>query len=110
MFFLYGRVIPLVSVELFRTETNLCDDKYDKYHCDLFCYKTLSVSITLAFMASLLAHLSQRLICELIGYQWSGDRRRRPSTISNVFSSETLWPTKLNFMWSFLGKGEPRFV
>ena len=44
-----------------------------------------------------LAHLSQRLIGELIGYQWSGIRRRlsvRLFTISNVFSSETNWPIK----------------
>ena len=51
-----------------------------------------------------LAHLSQRLIGELIGYPWSGVRRRpsssssiRPSTISNVFSSETAWPIKAKF-------------
>ena len=45
-----------------------------------------------------LAHLSQRLIGELIENQWSVVRRRpssvRPSTISNVFSSETAWPIK----------------
>ena len=49
-----------------------------------------------------LAHLSQRLIGELIRYQWSGVRRRpsssvRPSTIPNVFSSETAWPIKAKF-------------
>ena len=43
------------------------------------------------------AHLSQRLICELIGYPLSGVRRHRPSTISNVFSSETAWPIKAKF-------------
>ena len=43
-----------------------------------------------------LAHLSQRLIGELIGYPWSGVSRR-PSTISNVFSSETAWPIKAKF-------------
>ena len=42
-----------------------------------------------------LAHLSQRLIGELIRYPWSGVRR--PSTISNVFSSETTWPIKVKF-------------
>ena len=50
---------------------------------------------------SLLAHLSQRLIGELIGYSWSGVRRRcrrrcRPP-FSNVFSSETAWPIKAKF-------------
>ena len=44
----------------------------------------------------LLAHLSQRLIGELIGYPWSGVIRR-PPTISNVFSSETAWPIKAKF-------------
>ena len=49
-----------------------------------------------------LAHLSRRLIGELIGYPWSGVRRLsvvvvRPSTISNVFSSETAWPIKAKF-------------
>ena len=47
----------------------------------------------------LLAHLSKRLIGELIGYPWSGVRRPlsvvvRPSTISNVFCSETASPIK----------------
>ena len=36
------------------------------------------------------------LIGELIGYPWSGVRRR-PSTISNVFSSETDWSIKVKF-------------
>ena len=50
-----------------------------------------------------LAHLSQRLIGELIGYPWSGVWRPssvvvvRPSTISNVFSSEIAWPIKAKF-------------
>ena len=52
----------------------------------------LQIIKTLAF----LAYLSQRLIGELIGYPWSGVRRR-PSTISNVFSSETAWPIKAKF-------------
>ena len=50
-----------------------------------------------------LAHLSRRLIGELIVYQCSGVRRRRrrrccccPS-FSNVFSSETAWPIKAKF-------------
>ena len=48
------------------------------------------------------AHVSQRLIGELIGYPRSGVRRSssssvRPSTISNVFSSETAWPIKAKF-------------
>ena len=46
----------------------------------------------------LLAHLSQRLIGELIGNSWSGVN---PSlTISNIFSKTG---SKPNFMWSLLG-------
>ena len=42
-----------------------------------------------------LAHLSQRLIGELIGYSWSGVR---PSlTISNIFFSKTACPIKAKF-------------
>ena len=43
-----------------------------------------------------LAHLSLWLIVELIGYPWYGFRRR-PSTISNVFSSEAAWPIQAKF-------------
>ena len=50
-----------------------------------------------AKLVHFLAHLSQRLIGELIGYPWSGFRRHRPSTISNVLSSETAWPIKAKF-------------
>ena len=46
-----------------------------------------------------LAHLSRRLTGELIGYPWI--RRPsvvvRPSTFSNIFSSETAWPIKAKF-------------
>ena len=47
-------------------------------------------------MSCILAHLSQRLTGELKGYPWSGVRRR-PFTISNVYSSETAWPIKTKF-------------
>ena len=49
-----------------------------------------------------LAHLSRRLIGELMVYPCSGVRRcrrrccRRPP-FSNVFSSETAWPIKAKF-------------
>ena len=48
----------------------------------------------------LLAHLSRRLTGELIGYPWIrhlSSSSVRPSTISNVFSSETAWPIKAKF-------------
>ena len=44
-----------------------------------------------------LAYLSRRLIGELIGYQWSGVRRRLSLTISNSFFSETAGPIKAKF-------------
>ena len=44
----------------------------------------------------LLAHLSRRLIGELIVYPWSGVGRRRPQC-SNIFFSETAWPIKAKF-------------
>ena len=52
---------------------------------------------------SLLAHLSKRLIGELIVYPCSAVRRRcrrcccRRPPFSNVFSSETNWPIKAKF-------------
>ena len=45
-------------------------------------------------MRTFLAHLSRRLTCELIVYQWSGVR---PFTFSNIFSSKTAWPIKAKF-------------
>ena len=51
----------------------------------------------------LLAHLSRRLIGELIVYPWSGVRRtssvrrRRRPQCSNIFFSGTAWPIKAKF-------------
>ena len=67
-------------------------------------------SSTIRFV--LLAHLSQRLIGELIVYQWSGVRRRRrrrrrpSSVVHNAQTSSSHKPvdrSKPNFMWSLLG-------
>ena len=45
-----------------------------------------------------LAYLSRRLTGELLVYPCSGvRRRRRPSTFSNIFFSETTWPIKAKF-------------
>ena len=47
-----------------------------------------------------LAHLSRRLVVELIVYTWSGVRRRRPSsssTISNMNISATSGPIATKF-------------
>ena len=46
---------------------------------------------------ALLAHLSQRSIGELIPDTHGPLSVVRPSTISNVFSSETAWPIKTKF-------------
>ena len=52
---------------------------------------------------SFLAHLSRRLIGELIGYSWSGVRPsssvvvHRRSQCSKIFFSKTAWPIKAKF-------------
>ena len=54
-----------------------------------------------------LAHLSRRLIGELIVYPCSGVRRRcrcRPP-FSDVFSSETAWPIKAKFYVELFREG-----
>ena len=64
------------------------------------------------FCCLLLAHLSRRLISELIGYPCSGVRR--PSVVRPQFhtssSPKPLARSKPNFMWSLLGYGERKFV
>ena len=69
----------------------------------------LSVKDVVVFsFGYLLAHLSRRLIGELIVYPWSGVRRR-PSSSSVVHNAQTsssqkpLGRSKPNFMWSLLG-------
>ena len=56
----------------------------------------------------ILAHLSRRLIGELIGYSWSGVRpsvvvRRRRPRFQTSSSLKPLARSKPNFMWSLLG-------
>ena len=57
----------------------------------------------------LLAHLSRRLIGELIVYPWSGVRRTSSSVRPSVHNAQTsssrkpLGRSKPNFMWSLLG-------
>ena len=55
-------------------------------------------TLSLVFMFScrniLLAHLSQRLIGELIGYSWSSVRTASVRQCSKIFFSETVWPIK----------------
>ena len=65
-----------------------------------FLFGEVSSSSGCLEWATLLAHLSQRLIGELIVYPCSGVRRCRRrrccrrSQFSNVFASETAWPMK----------------
>ena len=75
--------------------TNLNKQNYTKnlIGCTLKNKNTFLICVTF------LAHLSRRLIGELIVYPWSGVRRRRPSSVrrpqcSNIFFSETVWPIK----------------
>ena len=64
-------------------------------------------SIFIYLFIYLLAHLSQRLIGELIVYQWSGVCR--PSVVvhnaQRSSSPKPLVRSKPNFMWSLLGSG-----
>ena len=63
----------------------------------------LAISLPDLKKKTFLAHLSRRLIGELIVYTCSGVRRRRSHCrcrcppFSNVFSSETTWPIKAKF-------------
>ena len=76
----------------------LCFRAYAVYY-DFYSCKKDSVQMKIVILF-LLAHLSRRLTGELIGYPWI--RRPsvgvvRPSTFSNIFSSETAWPIKAKF-------------
>ena len=72
---------------------------------ELPCHATALISFGLIKMVRLnetnnfLAHLSRRLIGELIGYSWSGDRPSsiRRSQCSKIFFSETAGPIKAKF-------------
>ena len=65
------------------------------------CYICLGKTLTNGF----LAHLSQRLIGELIVYPCSGVRPSSSSTISNIFFSENAYPIKANLCVASLGRG-----
>ena len=69
-----------------------------------FYIMTISILYLFFQLIPFLAHLSQRLICELTGYPWSVVRRR-PFTFSNVFSSETARPIKAKFYMEPLWEG-----
>ena len=66
---------------------------------DRLCYTAINER-TILHENLLLAHLSQRLIGELIGYSWSGVRpsvRRRRPQCSKIFFSETALPIIAKF-------------
>ena len=58
-------------------------------HKDSLCFTPVE--------SDFLAHLSRRLTGELIGYPRIRRLSVRPSTFSNIFSSETAWPIKAKF-------------
>ena len=65
-------------------------------------------SLWIMELSGFLAHLSRRLIGELIVYPWSGVRRPsvRPSSVHNAQTSSSHKPLgglKPNFMWILLG-------
>ena len=64
-----------------------------------------------SLLVPVLAHLSGRLVGELIGYPWSGVRPSS-SVVHNAqrSSPKLLGQSKLNFTLSLLGKGEQIFV
>ena len=70
----------------------------------LFTFYKMYASIN--FIRCFLAHLSQRLIGELIGYSWSGVRPSSSSVRRKQFqtssSPKPLGRSKPNFMWSLL--------
>ena len=64
----------------------------------LYIYGFIAVKWGFQRFCVLLAHLSQRLIGELIGYSLSGVRPASSSlTISNIFFSKTACPIKAKF-------------
>ena len=81
-----------------------CPLAYEKNKTNrLIIDKTISSHFLQYFF---LAHLSQRLIGELIVYPWSGIRRRRLSVIHNYETSSSpklLGLSKPNFIRSILG-------
>ena len=77
------------------------DGKRIRKHINIIFITMLHSIAKLLKKSMLLAHLSQRLIGELIVYPLSGVRRR-PSSVrrpqySNIFFSETAWPIKAKF-------------
>ena len=73
------------------------------YHLDEYTFVFFLALYLGSNVLFLLAHLSRRLIDELIVYPWSGVRRRpsfvvrRRPQCSNIFFSETACPIKAKF-------------
>ena len=82
----------------------------------MFVFDSATVVNTANSFSSFLAHLSRRLIGELIVYPWSGVRRR-PSSVgvrrrpqcSNIFFYETAWPIKAKFYVKSPWEGGTKF-
>ena len=77
-------------------------------------YKIHSGNETSLHVFCFLAHLSRRLMGELIGYPCLYERRRtyvrRRRSQFQTFSPKQLARSKPNFMWSLLGYGERKLV
>ena len=90
---LSGRQKGSIFVKMFKTLLrNHMEDEAETWHTCLGYYPLQQLCF--------LAHLSRRLTCELIGYPWIRRRRPsvvRPSSFSNIFSSETARPVKTKF-------------
>ena len=82
----FGKIKPL-TMELAFVE---------RQTIDVSTFSHLLLLAVYLALCTLFVHLSQRLIGELIGYPWSGVRRRPSSAISNI-SSKTAWPFKAKF-------------
>ena len=70
--------------------------------------RDLIIPLMITTRSVFLAHLSQRVIGELIGYSWSGAVRPSSSSVvvhnaQTASSPKPLCQSEPNFMWSLLG-------
>ena len=99
---LLQKILLIRPTELYIRITSPCNEHPLTSH-----FYIEKVGFTLVYI--FLAHLSRRLIGELIGYPWSGVRPssvRCPSSVHNAQRSSSpklLGQSKPNFMWSLLG-------
>ena len=75
-----------------------------------FLYREVSTSSGYLRWAALLAHLSQRLIGELIVYPWSGARRLSFTVLKNVPLRNQLADQSQILCGASLGRGNEIFI